>query len=182
MPSDSFLEKGSTVTRTIRFDEAYESFLIEEAKKRGTSVNSLAEQIIRKYMLVYRFVDFTDQLVVGVQSLKQFVDSADEVALYQNARDTGLNRLFASLMRVGVDPSYASLPLVFEIGEIMGWFKTELILREQSDVYYLRHGFGGRWSLFVKNVLETYLTQVLELKTECTVHSSFVSFTVGHKK
>ena len=49
--------RKKSVTRTIRLEEEQEEALINEAEKRGFSVNALIGHIFDRYITGYRFFD-----------------------------------------------------------------------------------------------------------------------------
>ncbi len=51
------IAKDSTVTRTVRINEAYDEVLRYEADRHGVSVNTLVDRVIRKYSVSYRFFE-----------------------------------------------------------------------------------------------------------------------------
>ena len=181
MSEDPFTT-GETVTRTFRFDQIYETFLIEEAKKRGTSVNSLVEQIFRKYMLIYRFFGVPGTVAISHNHLDLGIEALSKEDIAKLFPEGSISSFISILSRIGAPLDQRSLPVLIELGGIIGWFNAEIIRRGDSEVYYLRHGLGENWGFYLKTFFEAYFKEILEMEQKVEQYNGFILFTVDPKK
>ena len=70
--------KGKTVTRTIRIDEGYNDIIKYEADRQGVSVNTLLDQLLRKYVQSYRFFDNLSAITLSTPSLQALLEVIEE--------------------------------------------------------------------------------------------------------
>jgi len=179
--SEDVFTQGSTVTRTFRFDKAYESFLIEEAKKRGTSVNSLVEQIFRKYMLIYRFIGVPFSMTMSSDHLRLAIEALSEDEITRIFQEKGESYFISILSRIGAPLDKSSLLILIELGEIAGWFKAEVVRQGDSQIYYLRHELGEKWGFYLKTAFQTFFRDILEVDQKVEQYDGFILFNIGNK-
>ena len=76
-PTDPFA-KGKTVTRTIRIDEGYDEIIKYEAERRGVSVNTILDQLLRKYVQSYRYFENLTAITLSSPTLQTLLEVIEE--------------------------------------------------------------------------------------------------------
>lgn len=83
---------NKTITRTIRYDKGYDEVIQNEATKKGVTINAIMEQMIRKYVLSYRYYENLGTISFSLPSMLSLLEIMDEDRLVKTASAIGLER------------------------------------------------------------------------------------------
>lgn len=178
------IAKNSTVTRTVRIDEAYDEVLRYEADRHGVSVNTLVDRIMRKYSVSYRFFEINGAVTISPHTFSELLSALGEEEIRAIAREAGGERPKELILKRG-------LPLTYEnaiwyitelLGDNSGWFKAMYYEREESDILHLSHNQGVGWSIFLREYIGAFFKEVVEVIPDAEVVGSSVTFTISRPK
>ena len=178
------IAKDSTVTRTVRIDEAYDDVLRYEADRHGISVNTLVDRILRRYSVSYRFFENLGAVTISPHTFSDLLSILEEEEIRAIARSTGVERPKELILKRG-------LPLTYEnavwyvtelLGDNSGWFRTMYYEREERDIIHLSHNQVEEWSIFLEEYIGAFFKEVIEVIPDVEVVGSSVTFTINKSK
>lgn len=153
------------VTRTFRIEKRFDEALREEAAKRGTSVNSLANQIMKKYTESDRYFGEGQSITLSPRTQMNILNRIDEELIFEAGRESGLvvpkDRLFMRGMLLDRDS------VIWYISKVLGgyndWFTCDVHERKEGSLLHLRHVYNKKWSLFIKGYISALIEEILEI-------------------
>ena len=178
------IAKDSTVTRTVRIDEAYDEVLRYEADRQGISVNTLVDRILRKYSVSYRFFDNLGAVTISPHTFSQLLSALEEDEIRAIARSAGGERPKEFILKRG-------LPLTYEnavwyvtelLGDNSGWFRTTYYERGEGDIIHLSHSQVEGWSVFLEEYIVSFFKELIDVIPDAEVVGSSVTFTINKSK
>lgn len=175
--------KGKTVTRTIRIDGGYDEILKYEAERRGVSVNTILDQLLRKYVQSYRYFENLSAVTLSSTSLLAFLDVIEEDEIQAIGQELGKERPYELILKRGIKPSYESAKwyILEVLGDQSGWLSATINIRGGNEYIHLSHPFGVKWSLFLQGYFGVFFKEVVGVTPEVDVLSSSVTFTFKTK-
>ena len=175
--------KGKTVTRTIRIDEGYDEIIKYEAERRGVSVNTILDQLLRKYVQSYRYFENLSAVTLSASSLLSFLEIIEEEEIIEIGKELGKERPYELILKRGIKPSYESAKwyILEVLGDQSGWLSASINVRGGNEFIHLSHPFGYKWSLFLQGYFGTFFKEVVGVSPETDVLSSSVTFTFNLK-
>jgi hypothetical protein len=175
--------KGKTVTRTIRIDEGYDDVLKYEAERQGVSVNTVLDQLLRKYVQSYRFFDNLSAITLSAPSLQALLKVIKEEEIIKIGKELGKERPYELILKRGIRPNYESAKwyILDVLGEHSGWLRASINIREGNEFIHLSHPFGLKWSLFLQGYFGVFFQEIVGLVPEIDVLSSSITFTFNTK-
>ena len=177
-PIDPFA-KGKTVTRTIRIDEGYDDVIKYEAERRGVSVNTILDQLLRRYVQSYRYFENLSAVTLSANSLQALLEVIEEEEISAIGNELGKERPYELILKRGIKPNYESAKwyILDVLGNQSGWLSASISERKGTEFIHLSHPFGYKWSLFLKGYFGTFFKDVIGLIPEVDVLSSSITFT-----
>jgi hypothetical protein len=171
--------KGKTTTRTIRIDEGYDEVLKYEAERRGVSVNTILEQLLRKYVQSYRYFQNLSAVTLSAPSLQAFLEIIEEKEILAIGYELGKERPYELILKRGIRPDYESAKwyIVDVLGDHSGWFSTSINVRGGNELIHLSHPFGYKWGLFLQGYFEIFFNEIVGVNPIVEVLSSSINFT-----
>ena len=175
--------KGKTVTRTIRIDEGYDEIIKYEAERRGVSVNTILDQLLRKYVQSYRYFENLTAITLSAPSLLALLEKVEEEEIIAIGKELGKERPYELILKRGIKPSYESAKwyILEVLGDQSGWLSASINVRGGNEFIHLSHPFGYKWSLFLQGYFGTFFKEVVSVSPETDVLSSSVTFTFNVK-
>ena len=175
--------KGKTVTRTIRIDEGYDEIIKYEAERRGVSVNTILDQLLRKYVQSYRYFENLTAITLSAPSLLALLEKVEEEEIIEIGKELGKERPYELILKRGIKPSYESAKwyILEVLGDQSGWLSASINVRGGNEFLHLSHPFGYKWSLFLQGYFGTFFKEVVGVSPETDVLSSSVTFTFNLK-
>ena len=153
------------VTRTFRIESKYDKALREEANKRGTSVNNLANHILKQFTESGRFSERGQNITFATQSFENFLNCLDEQELLDSGQDSGSKNPHDRLLMRGMKIDRASL--LWYLKEILDvyndWFICDMHERKDHTLIHLRHSYNKKWSVFLENYLKAMFSDLLDI-------------------
>jgi len=171
--------KGHTTTRTIRIDEGYDEILRYEADRKGVSVNTILDQLLKKYVQTYRYFENLSAVTLSAQSLRALIEVIEEEDIKQIGIELGKERPYGLILKRGMEPTYDSIKwyIMEVLGDQSGWLTPTINQREGHEFIHLSHPFGYKWSLFLNGYFGEFFKNVVGLTPEIYILSSSVTFT-----
>jgi len=178
------IAKDSTVTRTVRINEAYDEVLRYEADRQGVSVNTLVDRILRKYSASYRFFDNLGAVTISPHTFSELLSALEEDEIIAVARSAGAERPKELILKRGLPLTYENAVWYITelLGDNSGWFRTTYYEREESDIIHLSHNQVEGWSVFLKEYLGAFFKEVIGVIPDTEVVGSSVTLTIRKPK
>jgi len=176
--------KEKTVTRTIRINEAYDEVLKYEAERHGVSVNTLVDQVLRRYSHSYRYFDGLSAVTISGKTLVKLLSNIPEEKMSELGRSLGEERPKNLLLLRGLPLDYNTVIwyLTELLGDTSNWYRATYHHREENDMLHLSHSLGEGWSLFLENYVLSFFKEVLGVIPKTEVLGNSVTFTIDVPK
>jgi len=153
-----------TTTMTFRVYENLIKKLKEEAEDREISVNTLVNQIFRRYVEWDSYEPKVGMIPIAKPVVIQLFENISEDKLIEIANKVGKSAVtdIALFMKHRID-----------IDAFLEWFETRMktasveISHQRLDdaskthSYIIRHDFGKNWSIFHKTIFESIIQEML---------------------
>ena len=169
------------ITRTFRIEKDYDSALREEAEERGTSVNSLANQILKKYTESERYLGRGQSITLSPRTLEALIINLedDEIKTAGIKSGTFVPKDWLLMRGMTINRESVTWFITDVLGVYNDWFTCDLHERNDHTLYHLRHVYNKKWSIFLENYLEALFNELLGLDDlECETTDTTVSFRV----
>lgn len=177
---DNSSNKNPTQTKSFRLDaDVLESLEIESAR-RGTSVNSLTNQILRKWVNFDRFLQDFGTLTLSVHDFIRIINSFDDETLRSLAMESGKRFPKDLILFTGQKNDLRTCVKFVEtiICDYMRWANYHSTPGENELVITLRHNYGSKWSIALESMLTTMFETNASLVPKFTVTDSMVLMTL----
>jgi len=174
------LDKNPTQTKSFRLDaDVLESLEIESAR-RGTSVNSLTNQILRKWVNFDRFLQDFGTLTLSVHDFIRIINSFDDQTLRDLASESGKRFPKDLILFTGQKNDLKTCLKFVEtiICDYMRWANFHSTSGENELVITLRHNYGSKWSLALESMLSTMFETNASVSPKFTVTDSMVLMSI----
>jgi hypothetical protein len=158
--------QARTTTITFRVNENLIRKLKEEAEGREISLNTLANQIFKRYIEWDSYEPKVGMIPIAKPVMVQLFENISEDKIVEIASNVGRSAVkdIALFMKHRID-----------IDSFLEWFETrmkttsvELSHQRAEDnnnniihSYILKHDFGNNWSIFHKTIFESILQEIL---------------------
>ena len=96
-------------TRTVRIEEWLDDVLRDEAEKNGKSVNSIVEDLIRRYAENDRFFTRDQLFNLSPTTLSSLVNRLEEQEVFAAGRESGRTNALNNLLIRGMRLDYESV-------------------------------------------------------------------------
>ena len=152
--------------RLFRIKDRFLDVLRKESERKGIPVNSLLNKILEDYSVYYRYFERYDAVTMTKKSLSRIVKSCPEENLTETARKGGTQNVEDVFRTIGLnlDRKGVTFFITGICGKYAKWFKCEHYLKEDKEVFHLRHHLGKKWSLYVAEVISTIYQYALNIK------------------
>ena len=152
------------VTRSFRIEKKYDEALREDAEQFGTSVNSLANQILKKYTESDRYFREGQSISLSPRTHENLINKIDDAQIIESGRESGLVIPKDRLLMRGMMLDRESV--IWYISEVLGgyndWFTCDIHERDNDTLLHLRHVYNKKWSLFLKSYLSALFEEILK--------------------
>lgn len=174
--------ENNSLLRTIRLKENLDRLLIQDARSKGTNVNSLITLIIEKYAEWDRFTERFGFTSLTNDTLKSILDTTDDEKLATVARELGA-RVPTDVMAFWFQKTDLSsfLSYVSLVTKFGGFGEAEIKTNEVDYVISIHHSLGKKWSLYLTNFLVEAAQSALKINPtfEVNVNSIVLKFPRG---
>jgi hypothetical protein len=170
------LDKVPTQTKSFRLDADILEALDTESARRGTSVNNLTNQILRKWVKFDRFVQDFGYIMVSVHDFLRGLNVQDETTIRTLASESGRRFPKDLILFTGQRNDLKTCIRFVEniLCDYMKWATYHTSSTEIEYVLTLRHNYGSKWSLALQTVLQTMFEANTNIKPKFTVTDSTV--------
>jgi superfamily I DNA and RNA helicase len=149
-----FKENKKTVLRTIRLSKGLDELLQKDGNSKRITVGALISTILTKYSQWDRYTEKFDMITFRHETLRAILEATEDEILVRKAREIGAKIPREFLMfwfkKTDLESYLRYLELLCNYG---GFARYELEVDGRSYVITL-HNMGGKWSLFLKYVIE----------------------------
>lgn len=173
--------RKKSVTRTIRLEEDQEEALIQEAEKRGFSVNALIGHIFDRYITGYRFFDASNMLVMGSSTINEFLERLEPSEISEIGDVAGQARIRSSLLQRGRKLNFENLAWYISqvLGENYGWYRCDYRHEGNQATFHLTHQLGYKWSVFLESYISSAFNEILGRKCNTVTMANAVNIEVN---
>jgi len=175
-------DEKSSVTRTLRIDEEWDEALRKDAESMGTSVNALANQILKRYALTHRYFGRGQYLTISPQTLTSMISKLSREDIAKAGHDSGSIRPKDRLLIRGLPLTLESV--IWYLKEILGtyndWFYCEHHIQGKEQLFHLRHQYHSNWSIFLASYLQSMFKEILDINIDPIIEKDFIYFTLQH--
>lgn len=170
------MDKIATQTKSFRLDADILEALDTESARRGTSVNNLTNQILRKWVNFDRFVQDFGYIMVSVHDFIRGLNVQDEATIKNLAAETGKRFPKDLILFTGQKNDLKTCIRFVEsiFCDYMKWATYHTSSTEYEHVVTLRHNYGSKWSLALQVVLEAMFEANTNSTPKFTVTDSTV--------
>ena len=153
--SETAIKKKKTVLRTFRLNADVDSILQEEADRKNLSVNTLVEQLFRRYVEWDAKMERYETVTLSKDGFRSIIRGTPDINLLEAAHDAGIhiregiNMLFNNVITVDTFLEWTK-----RIGKYTGCF--DLInpeWDERSAKFTLQHQCENKWSIYLEEQL-----------------------------
>jgi hypothetical protein len=170
------LDKVPTQTKSFRLDADILEALDTESARRGTSVNNLTNQILRKWVNFDRYVQDFGYIMVSVHDFLRGLNVQDENIIKTLAMETGRRFPKDLILFTGQKNDLKTCIRFVEniLCDYMKWAAYHTSSTDTEYVITLRHNYGSKWSLALQIVLQSMFDVNTGAKPRFTVTDSTV--------
>jgi hypothetical protein len=175
-------EKGKnhkkTTTITFRIDSNVMRKINHEAEQDGISLNTLINQILKRYVEWDMYVSKAGMVPVSKPVVKKLFQELSEEEVINMSKDIAKNAVYniALFMR-----SKDKL----DVDSFVSWFLSRMktcseITENKEDnmnTYIIKHDMGENWSLYHKTILQSIFTEKLQKPIQTSMTDSTLTFT-----
>jgi len=161
--------------RTFRIDADVMRTLEEEARKQGATVNGLTCRILRKYVKIGVRLEPFGMLYMPRTHMISLINAIEDNALVEIASDMGKRTAKEAILQLYGEFSMQSFKQYIKI-YLCGYFNWASYYEEdRGSVIEVRmgHSMEDKWSLFMKNFLESALEEMIGKKPNFKYVSAF---------
>ena len=146
----------TTMNRSFRLDEKLLLDLSKAARKHGLTENQLVASWLASRMSIELFIPTFEEVMMSTETLESILNACNVDPLEVAAFELGKRHLATA--RILFEASGKQLTFVKFADEFMSkrahWFRIESgETVETSEELVLQHGFGAKWSVFLKSFL-----------------------------
>ena len=170
-------------TRTIRIDSKLDDILRDEAENNDLSVNSIIEELIKRYVYNDRFFASDQVISLASPTLALFLNGLNREYILESGRQEGEIRARTNLLIRGLPLSYESLKwfIMDVLDKYRGWFNCSYHEMDDFYMFHLRHNHGEKWSCFIAGYLEATVKDILDIGVDAEILDGTVTLRIPMK-
>jgi hypothetical protein len=166
-----------TVSRNFRFDEEAAVSLEFESKRRGISVNSLVNNIFRKYAEFDRLAERTDMVTLNRYLTASILDLIPPEVLEKHVYELGKKSAHDTLLFWKKEVSLATLK-EFLTSYLCDYCKLgEYDIRTDTDTFVITHNLGAHGTIFLKSYISGVIAGCMDRSPPVEAAGSTIRFT-----
>ncbi|MHB8568160.1 MAG: hypothetical protein ACYC7D_11025 [Nitrososphaerales archaeon] len=170
------LDKTPTQTKSFRLDADILEALDMESARRGTSVNNLTNQILRKWVNFDRYVQDFGYVMFSVHDFLRGLNTFDDSEIRNLATESG-RRFPKDLILFTGQKTDIKTCIRFVESIFCDYMKWATYHNSSTDAEYvitLRHNYGSKWSIALESTLLAMFDSNASVKPRFTVTDSTV--------
>ena len=170
------MEEVPTQTKSLRLDADVLEALDTESARRGTSVNNLTNQILRKWANFDRYVQDFGYIMVSVHDFLRGLSVQDENTIKMLATETGRRFPKDLILFTGQKNDLKNCIRFVEniLCDYMKWGTYHTSSTDTEYVITLRHNYSSKWSIALQIVLQSMFDVNTNTKPRFTITDSTV--------
>jgi hypothetical protein len=151
-----------------------------ESARRGTSVNNLTNQILRKWVNFDRYLQDFGYIMFSIHDFLRGLNSFEDSTVQAIASETGKRFPKDLILFTGQRNDLKTCIRFVEniLCDYMRWANYHNSSTESEYVITLRHNYGNKWSVALESVLATMFETNCGVKPRFTVTESTVLMTI----
>ena len=151
-----------------------------ESARRGTSVNNLTNQILRKWVNFDRYLQDFGYVMLSVHDFLRALNALDESEIRILASETGRRFPKDLILFTGQKIELRTCIKFVEtiMCDYMKWANYHNSSTETEYVITLRHNYGNKWSVALESILSTMFESNVNVTPRFTVTESTVLMTI----
>lgn len=169
-----------SATMSFRFDVEVLKKLKDESEKQNISLNTLANQIFKRYVEWDRFESKVGMVPVAKPILGILFKNLDEKETIKLATEVGRDIIgdITVFMKGSMD-----------VESFLSWFETRMnasafeinhTIKNSTHMIIVKHDVGYNWSLYHKTILELIFTDILEKKIDVEINDRMMKILVDY--
>ncbi len=174
------LDKVPTHTKSFRLDTDILEALDTESARRGTSVNNLTNQILRKWVNFDRFIQDFGYIMLSVHDFLRGLNTLEDESIKLLAIETGKRFPKDLILFTGQKNDLKTCIRFVEsiLCDYMKWANYHNSSTDSEYVITLRHNYGQKWSIALQVVLQSMFEVNVKIIPQFTVTDSTVLMTI----
>ena len=161
-------ETAESILRTFRLDADVIKGLEEEAKRQGATVNGLACRVLKNYVKIRAKLEPFGIVCMAKSDIIEIINSLDEDAVAKLASKIGGLIAKEMIIQLYGDLSLENFKQFLEtvICSFGDWASYTEEVKEGYLEIRLGHNMGQKWSVFMRNYIDSALMVITGKKTE----------------
>ncbi len=174
------MDKTPTQTKSFRLDADILEALDMESARRGTSVNNLTNQILRKWVNFDRYVQDFGYVMFSVHDFLRGLNVLSESEIKSLSAESGRRFPKDLILFTGQKNDLRNCIRFVEsiFCDYMKWATYHNSSTDSEYVITLRHNYGAKWSIALESMLQTMFETNVGVKPKFTVTDSTVLMTI----
>jgi len=161
-------ETAESILRTFRLDVDVIKGLEEEAKRQGATVNGLAYRVLKNYVKIRAKLEPFGIVCMAKSDIIEIINSLDEDTVAKLASKIGGLIAKEIIIQLYGDLSLENFRQFLEavICSFGDWASYTEEVKEGVLEIRLGHNMGQKWSVFMRNYIDSALMAITGKKTE----------------
>ena len=156
----------SSETRTFRLDGETIKYLEQEAKRQGATLNGLVCRILRNYVRVDSKIKQIGIISLFKDDFINILNLIDEDKISELGIKIGTSISKNAILLLFGEISINSLRqfLLLILHGYLNWINVTEIENEDHIEIRIWHNIGNKWSIFIKNFIESLFSSTINIK------------------
>jgi hypothetical protein len=174
------LDKTPTQTKSFRLEADILDALEVESARRGTSVNNLTNQILRKWVNFDRYLQDFGYVMLSVHDFLRALNTFDDSVVKSLAAESGRRFPKDLILFTGQKNDLRTCVKFVEtiLCDYMRWASYHNSSTEEEFVITLRHNYGNKWSMALESILGEMFQVNAGIMPKFTVTESTLLMTI----
>lgn len=159
-----------SLVRTLRLNERFDAFVVNDAKENRLSINAAYNQILDRYINCFRLVDKFPCLIIPCDIARNLLDEMSEEKVKKLGKIFGSYLPKHSLFLKGEGLTTENvLKYMKTTCQDSNWYQFNIQNNNGAKKVLLRHTFGRNWSIFLNEYYHTIFKEILHVKMKSEV-------------
>jgi len=157
--------------------------LYTEAERGGITANALLNRILKNFSEFHRFSERFGTVTLSEPTLAIIINCCSKEIIEETA-DFSANTIVEDGIRtIGFTANYNTILFFIKniFGGPAGWFKCNHHIKNDKEMFHLRHSLGNNWSIFIASVISKMFENFLSEKVETKISQASVTITRKRK-
>lgn len=159
--------------KTFRLDHSIVSELEQEAKKQGATLNGLVCRVLRRYVTIEAKISEFGMISFPKEDFIKIIEEIPDERIAEIGKKIGKSTSKDIMLTLFGEISLETVRqfLTIFICGYSNWVNVHEIEEEDGIEFRITHSLGRKWSMFIKNYVETLLETIINLKPERIISS-----------